>query len=77
MAFYLITIEQAWIRAEGKCECRRLSHGHDKARCGRHLTLSNRDGADRGAWAAHHINPDGGENLSNCEILCRECLTLI
>lgn len=73
MAFYLITIEQAWIMANGKCECKRLSHGHDNTRCNKQLVLQNRGGEGSGAWSAHHIDPKGGDILSNCEILCREC----
>lgn len=73
MAFYLITIEQAWITAKGRCECRRLSHGHDNERCNKQLVLQNKDCEGSGAWSAHHIDPKGGDILSNCEILCRDC----
>lgn len=73
VAFYLITIEQAWITANGRCECRRFSHGHDNARCDRQLVLKNKDGEGSGAWSAHRIDPNKGDILSNCEILCREC----
>lgn len=73
MGFYLITIEQAWITAGGRCQCMRLSHGHDNARCNRQLVLENRDCDGAGSWSAHHIDPKGGDILSNCEILCGEC----
>jgi len=41
--------------------------------CNKPLILQNKEGNGSGAWSAHHIDPKGGDILSNCEILCREC----
>ena len=76
MAFSQDTVNAAWKRAGGKCECTRSSHGHS-ARCNKTLSYENRgrDGA-WGAWEAHHKTADasgGNDSLSNCEILCMEC----
>ena len=65
------TILQAWKRADGKCECERTSHNHS-GRCGKELVWENHGREGSGAWEAHHINSEGGEELSNCEILCWE-----
>ena len=77
MAFSKGTIEAAWKRAGGKCECRRKTHSHLYVRCNKTLSFDNRgkDGA-WGAWEAHHITAvasGGSDVLSNCEILCIEC----
>ena len=74
MAFSDETILQAWKRAGGKCECRRASHNHPYIRCNKELVWENRGREEgRGAWEAHHINSEGGDTLSNCEILCWDC----
>jgi len=69
-------VEQAWARAEGRCECRRITHEHSYARCNKELVKENRGREGRGAWEAHHkISQEaGGEPiLSNCEIMCWDC----
>jgi len=73
MAFPETTVEQAWKRAGGKCECRRKRHNHNYGVCHKTLVWGNRGREGRGAWEAHHINSNGGDGLSNCEILCWEC----
>jgi len=77
MAFSKTTVDAAWKRADGKCECRRSTHNHPYTRCGKTLVYENRgkDGA-RGAWEAHHktaVSSGGSDALSNCEILCVDC----
>lgn len=73
MAFSEETVLQAWRRAGGRCECRRTSHNHLNIRCGKTLVWENRGREGWGAWEAHHINSNGGDDLSNCEILCWDC----
>ncbi len=73
MAFSNEVVKQAWQRAGGKCECRRNDHNHDYVRCSKQLVWENRGREGRGAWEAHHINSNGGDVLSNCEILCWDC----
>lgn len=70
MAFPASVVEAAWRRAGGHCECRRSTHGHLYVRCNKQLVWANRGREDRGAWEAHHINSNGPDTLSNCEILC-------
>lgn len=76
MAFSQETINEAWNRSGGKCECNRTLHSHS-GRCNKTLSFSNRgkEGA-WGAWEAHHkvaVSSGGKDTLSNCEILCLEC----
>lgn len=68
-------VNAAWIRSKGLCECM------DLARC-RHVTVPHwrqLSWADRGkdsslkGWEAHHVDPSGEPELSNCRILCIEC----
>ncbi len=73
MAFPDNVIFAAWARAGAKCECTRKSHGHFFGRCYKTLVWDNRGRDGYGAWEAHHINSNGGDQLSNCEILCWEC----
>lgn len=73
MAFSNEVVKKAWVRAGGKCECRRVSHKHYYIRCNKELVWGNRGRKGRGAWEAHHINSNGGDTLSNCEILCWDC----
>jgi len=74
MAFSDETIEDAWRRAEGKCECRRSSHDHSYHRCDKWLVREDRGReTGTGAWEAHHVSISGGDTFSNCEILCWDC----
>jgi hypothetical protein len=73
MTFSDIVIKQAWRRANGKCECRRKTHGHHYVRCNKQLVWSNRGRECRGAWEAHHTVKDRPDTFSNCEILCWSC----
>lgn len=75
MAFSDETVTDAWDRADGKCECKRLLHDHNGV-CGKQLSWGNRGREGRGAWEAHHrtsVASGGGNTLSNCQILCWDC----
>ncbi len=72
MAFSEETIRQAWNFAGGKCECRRTMCGHS-FRCNKELLWGSRGAETEYGWEAHHINADGPDSLSNCEILCQRC----
>ena len=68
-------IATAWIGCNGFCECTRVGHGHG-ARCARSIELDQRGREGPGAWEAHHrtaVESGGGDELSNCEILCWPC----
>ncbi len=73
MGFSNDVVEQAWKRCGGSCECRRAAHDHLYIRCNKQLVWDNRGREGRGAWEAHHKNANGGDSLSNCEILCWDC----
>lgn len=73
MPFSEETVQRAWKRAGGRCECRRRSHNHSYGVCHKQLVWANRGREGRGSWEAHHINSNGGDGLSNCEILCWDC----
>jgi len=75
MPFDDLTVECAWARAGGRCECTRQGHGH-KGRCNKQLSKENRGRSGRGAWEAHHLHQQqsgGRDNFANCEIVCWEC----
>ena len=72
MAFSEDTVQQAWNRSGGKCECKRTVCGHS-GRCNRSLLLGSRGAESEYGWEAHHVNSNGGDSVSNCEILCQKC----
>ena len=68
------TVEKAWKRAKGICECERVSHKNHKGKnCKQELTYKNRGTEGEGAWEAHHKGDVSDDSLSNCQILCWEC----
>ena len=68
------TVEKAWKRSGGYCECNRVSHSNHEGRsCGKQLVKENRGREGRGAWEAHHKGDNSDNSLSNCEILCWDC----
>lgn len=73
MAFPQDVVETAFYRAKKCCECRRKEHDHSYSRCNKELVWENRGREGKGCWEAHHINSNGGDTLSNCEILCWDC----
>ena len=80
MAFSNETIEKAWERSGGYCECRRVACGHSASYTGQctQRLLKYRRGDDSSAygWEAHHrtaVSKGGSDSLSNCEILCMRC----
>jgi len=72
MAFSTSVINQAWDKSGGRCECTRTDHGHS-GRCSRELLKVRRGVESPYGWEAHHIVAGGGDDLSNCEILCLTC----
>ena len=69
------TIDKAWKRSGGHCECTRQTCGHNY-RCNKLLNYSHHSEGEIGAWQAHHkvAKASGGLDIvSNCEILCLEC----
>jgi len=75
MAFPESVVRDVWQIVGGRCECSRVTHGH-QGRCDKQLVWENRERTGRGAWEAHHINSSGGDTHSNCEILCWDCHVL-
>lgn len=68
MAFSKDTIDSAWRRTDGICECTRNCPKHTGQRCDIKLTA--------GKWHAHHKvsqKAGGSDSLSNCEALCIPC----
>jgi hypothetical protein len=83
MAFSKDTIAQAWKRAGNKyppglsyCECRRVTHDHGRNRCYKQVIWENRGGWSRGKWEAHSISGLNSDSVSDCEILCWNCIQL-
>jgi hypothetical protein len=77
MAFSKTTIEAAFSRAHGRCECTRCHLGiYDAPHHGKRCTNTFSIGDN---WSAHHRYPGamgGYDSLLNCEILCPECAKL-
>jgi len=73
MAFSQETINQAWRRAEGRCECTLKNCGH-AGRCNKELDPQNKIEGKK--WHTHHIvsqDAGGSDTLNNCQILCVSC----
>lgn len=73
MSFTQETINQAWLRAGGRCECTLKKCGHI-GRCNKQLDPQNKIPGKQ--WHTHHIvsqDADGSDDLSNCLILCVPC----
>ena len=72
MVFSEHIVKQAWIRSGGRCECNRMFHGH-RGRCNKPLLELYRGEVDTEAgWEA--LSKSGSyTDLSDCEILCRDC----
>jgi hypothetical protein len=71
-------VENAWMRARGRCECERVSHGsRHVSRCNTPLLWTARGTEHRmGAWEAFRTaEPTRGswEAVNRCEILCWAC----
>jgi hypothetical protein len=70
-------IAAAWKRSRQRCECRRVTHDHERTRCGVPLIWENRRQPDvSGHWEANHRRwrmSRGRDSLANCELLCLEC----
>jgi len=67
------TIDQAWKRSKGRCECQRKTHGHE-GQCNKKLVYSNRGRDNDDYWEAHHRNGDEtNNNLDHCLIFCWGC----
>ena len=66
MAFPNSVVDQAWARAEGKCE-----------RCNKILFKVSRGKETSVGWEAHHKTRQtvitGSDTFDNCEILCQDC----
>jgi hypothetical protein len=73
MSFSENVVNEAWERADEQCECNRRTHKHFRTPCGKPLVKSKRGKEEAGGWEANHYTPSGGDDLSNCEILCWDC----
>ena len=67
------TIDLAWNRSGGRCECKRKTHGHD-GRCNKKLVRKNQGRITGDYWEAHHADGDETKNdVDHCLIFCWEC----
>ncbi len=67
MPFSQAVKDAAFMRAGGRCECRRAACGHF-GRCSTTPIIH--------LWEAHHIiaeHAGGSDTLANCEVLCIPC----
>ena len=71
------TVENAWLRARGRCECERSAHPAHRGRCNASLVWTERgDPEQEGAWEAVHTGDPrlgGWEAVNLTEILCWVC----
>ena len=74
--FHDDTVENAWIRSRGRCECACSTHGHRQP-CGCALDWDCRGNSIwRGGWEAYRKGGPtllGWEAVNQCEILCWSC----
>jgi hypothetical protein len=64
------TLREAWNRSGGRCECRKMNHGH-LGRCGRVLSWSRKGISGHSGWEIN--SKSGGDYASNVEVLCYFC----
>jgi hypothetical protein len=77
MLLHQSLIQEAWKKAEAKCQCSELSHNHYNINCNKPLVWANRGKADlRGSWEIHCNTAYGPGKEFNCVILCYECYRL-
>lgn len=76
MSFTEKVVMQAWDRSAGLCECERRNHRHFYTPCGKRLVREARGMVGQGGWEANRMTSSGGDELSNCEILCWDCYRL-
>jgi len=72
MPFSGETIQAAWQRSGGRCECERVGHGHE-GRCGRELVWDLQGADSDGGWRPRRKATWGNDALANCEIRCASC----
>jgi hypothetical protein len=72
MVFSDSVVKDAWNRSNGRCECTRQSCRHT-GRCNKTFRWESRGAETELGWEAHHVNANGSDTLSNCEILCQTC----
>jgi hypothetical protein len=72
-----VTLTFAWLRSNGRCECRDPGHGHPGERCNRPLVWNEHGAAEgEGAWQACRKNGTGNgghDHLHNTEVRCKGC----
>ena len=67
------TVEDAWVRSRGRCECDEGPHGH---RCVSPLEWGLRGSPRTGGWQAFFTgtsNMTGWDAVRHCMILCWNC----
>jgi len=73
MVFSDEEVYRAWLKANGRCQCRRIGHGHDSTRCNRPLLWLNRNVDAPGCWEALKAEDNKYSPQNNCEIFCIDC----
>ena len=66
-------VEQAWARAGGKCECKRIGCQHPGGRCGNTLNQKAFHLDDEDGWYVRLINEFGPQKMFNIEVACSKC----
>ena len=73
MPFSIETVERAWKRSGGICECIRTKHTQG-GRCKRKLNKDQRGNRDSPyGWEARSVSGLYKNMASDCEILCWDC----
>ena len=72
MVFPDNVVRTVWSESGGRCQCTRSSHSHG-TRCTQILLWEKRGKEELGGWEAHHVDSNGPNIPSNCEILCQDC----
>jgi len=67
----IATLQAAWRRAGGRCECKQVAHGHS-GRCDLELNWGLRGSSMEGGWEAD-VRPGSADILANIAIVCMDC----
>ena len=72
MAFSTETVQLAWRRSGGRCECERTTYNH-KVRCNKQLVWENRGMECPNRWEAHSLSGMQRDTVIDCRIYCWFC----
>ena len=70
----LTTIQAAFVRSQGRCECTETKHNHPYLRCPYAVTWEQRGKNGKGSWEIYNQSGDKDTPTpDDCLVLCTYC----